>query len=97
MRLIQLPNADPATFGRCRTCRADVYWLTNDHTGKRAPIDVAPTFPGKPGNVVITGGRTYHTLTDEDRAGGDIDPRALFTNHFQTCPDREKHGGRSSR
>lgn len=68
----------------CRSCGTEVLWLTNQNTGRRAPIDAAPS---PEGNIVV----------DEERGVYRIVPReswALFPerhlNHFVTCPQAKK-------
>lgn len=69
---------------QCRSCGADVRWLTSEATGRIAPIDAAPDASG---NVVIDGaGRSYQVLTAGER---EASARPRYTNHFQTCPQRQ--------
>lgn len=81
--------------GRCRFCRADVFWLAHPTTGKLAPIDVAPQ-PG--GNIIVhrdTAGRltgTYSVVVKAEQGlfdatiSVDIDARpTLHLNHWATC------------
>ena len=64
----------------CRSCHANIYWLTNETTGKAAPIDVQPpkTEAGA-GNIEIDlGKRTYRVVGKQ---------LGRHTSHFQTCPN----------
>lgn len=61
-------------------CETEIIWLNNDHTGKRAPIEVA-TSPR--GNITIDRVKnTYHVIVDDD---GDVDPQLRHLNHFVSC------------
>ncbi len=65
----------------CRWCGRDIMWLDNDRTGKKGPIDWAPT----PDGPIVMGEHpfTYHVLT---RAEAAVETRhARFTNHWMTC------------
>jgi hypothetical protein len=70
----------------CRSCPAEVLWLTNQRTGRPAPIDATPDTGG---NVEVDDAqRTYRVLggqaLEQARAGG----RPLRTSHLATCPAR---------
>jgi hypothetical protein len=70
--------------GQCRSCKADVIWVTTEH-GKHMPVDAKPV-PG--GDFVVTlmfgGPRARYKQTDDDPA------KSYFTSHFATCPDANK-------
>lgn len=78
--------------GHCRSCGAPVRWLTNDKTGKVAPIDVASADDGA---VILAGAGRYHVLTKAEREAGVSRPR--HSNHWQTCPDRAAWKERTGR
>lgn len=85
-------------FSRCRSCGADIIWLANDTTGRKAPIDATPSVDGP---IVRTRPGAYRVLTAMERES-DIalqDYPMRFTNHFQTCPfaDRHKPAGKGDR
>ncbi len=73
---------------RCRFCGAPVFWLENETTGERAPIDADPS---PDGNIEVDLPRgTYRVLSGFDRDEAVAGGERLRTNHFQTCPDRDK-------
>lgn len=94
------PNDDETTprkkslyqlaVGACNACPAPVYWLVNDTTGKRAPIDAVPD--DARGNIVIddtTG--TYRVIYDTtERRLARERGTLLHLNHFVTCPAAKK-------
>jgi hypothetical protein len=67
----------------CRSCQAPVLWLENTTTGKRAPIDAAPT---PDGNIVVVDGERYQVIGGEERQDAIAQGVALHLNHFVTCP-----------
>lgn len=79
-------------MARCQGCNAEVLWLENAKTGRRAPVNPSPD---PSGNVVIEGGR-YRVLTKKEQAEP---PVSLFdmgeaqgqrhTLHFSTCPNAD--------
>lgn len=78
---------------KCRSCYRSVYRLTNDNTGKPAPIDADPVADG---NIAIDLEKgSYSVLAgprlDAAREAGEL----LRKNHFATCPDsgywKKKH------
>ncbi len=88
-------------LGSCRwgtgavPCRAHVFWLKHERTGKTAPIDVEPTDRGNI-EVNLEAG-TYRIVPEPERAerrGSD----SLFMNHWVTCPAAQSaYGARPSR
>lgn len=80
---------------RCKTCGAPVVWAANESTGRLAPIDAAPDsngpvlllpqvyVPGQPSR------RAYRVLTKAQRERPLEVGERRYTNHWQTCPDRE--------
>ncbi len=75
----------------CKRCGAPIYWLKHHRTGKLAPIDAKPS--AETGNLIIDleDGRYFSSgrldgLPPELLAG----PQLRYTNHFATCPDRER-------
>lgn len=73
---------------RCRTCDARIFWAINDRTGKRSPID---DVPDPDGPIVIVSGPppVYHVLTKAEREAGTFDGAITYSNHWQTCRDRD--------
>lgn len=73
----------------CDGCDAEVRYLENDKTGKRAPVNVDPD---PSGNVTIPERGKYHVMTKaekEDAAPSLFDagpPTDRYTLHFATCP-----------
>lgn len=89
-------KTEPPRVTSCKGCGRPIIWIVNDTTGKAAPIDASPAANG-PIVFVDTGIRIeYHVLRS-----GEVAPpeRSTYTNHFQTCPQRQqfqKRGGRST-
>lgn len=64
----------------CKSCGSPIYWLLNDNTQGKAPID-AVADPG--GNcVILDDGVHYHVLHKGEVAP---DPKKVHTSHLQTC------------
>lgn len=79
---------------RCRSCGAPILWLTNEKTGKPAPIDAAPSAIG---NVALVTGDRYAVLAKGAltlaREGG----AELRTNHWITCTDADEWKAKAKR
>lgn len=71
--------------GRCRSCGAPVLWRAHERTNRLAPIDAHPDLEGP---IELLEGDRYRVLLAAERTGSFPD-RPRFTNHWQTCPDRE--------
>jgi len=67
---------------KCKSCGAPIFWLKTQ-AGKKAPIDAVPS---PEGNVLICGDECRII----DRKKEPLEGVPLHTNHFVTCPDREK-------
>jgi hypothetical protein len=64
----------------CRSCKAPIIWLEHVRTGKRAPIDAAPT---PEGNIVVSlPSGTYRIAETPDL----VEREPLHTNHDDTHP-----------
>lgn len=73
---------------KAETCRAPIIWAKNETTDKLSPIDSEPV---ENGNVVLTGQGFFTVLgKKEEREAAARAGTPLRTNHFQTCPDRER-------
>ncbi len=68
---------------KCRSCGKEIVWCLTA-SGKRAPIDVELSLTG---NVIICGDEC-RVVNRKKEPGFEGVP--LHTNHFVTCPDREK-------
>lgn len=76
----------------CTSCGAPVVRLVHERTRGRAPIDAAPT---PDGNVRLLGETgEYEVLTGDALAQARERGEALHLNHFVTCPDRKRRGGK---
>lgn len=76
---------------RCRSCRAEVYWVTWA-SGKKMPVDVVSDNRPLPkgGNLVLSLGSTGELKVekfDVSKHAG----RNRYTSHFSTCPNAEQH------
>ena len=74
-------------ISKCRSCGAAIYWLSNESTGKLAPIDAKPSDTG---NIAISLDAGTYQIASAPGAG-------LHVNHFGTCPQaalwKPKRGG----
>lgn len=68
---------------RCRSCDADILWVTMADSGKHAPLDAEPT---EKGNIELS-------IEEGKPVGRVVDPNAdrlfpveLHLSHFATCP-----------
>lgn len=71
-------------MNRCRSCGAEVLWLKNRRTGKRAPIDRDPSAGGNVIAYLLD--QTYRVLSADECEIAKADGMDLHTNHFVTCP-----------
>jgi hypothetical protein len=77
-------------YDSCRSCGASVIW-TETILNKRAPVDATPTLAGniilgmRHGKIPLMLVQTKQKL-EQLQAKGEL----LYTNHFVTCPDRQK-------
>jgi hypothetical protein len=70
----------------CRSCPAEVLWLTNQRTGRPAPIDATPVATG---NVEVDDARrTYRVLGGKELERVRATGWPLHTSHLATCPAR---------
>jgi hypothetical protein len=67
----------------CRSCTAPVMWLTNEKTGKRAPIDAEPA---PDGNIVVFDALSYQVIGGTERQDAIDEGFPLHLNHYVTCP-----------
>ena len=69
--------------GKCKSCGADILWVTNRYSGKAMPLDVVPCDEG---NVcLIAGNKAYVVLKEDRHLFG-----KLNLSHFASCP--QGHG-----
>lgn len=68
---------------RCRACDAEIWWLENQTTGKKAPIDAEPD---PKGNVVASLHDGLYRIASADERAEMGPRRQLHLNHFVTCP-----------
>lgn len=66
----------------CKSCRAEIEWLTNDG-GNRVPMQRVSTLFRRTGNIV--------EVSNALGAG------PFWISHFQTCPDAAAHSKRAKR
>jgi len=62
-------------MARCRSCEAEIFWVTMDGTGKKMPIDAHPN----PMVLVVSPDRTRARFVES------------WTSHFITCPNADMH------
>lgn len=71
--------------GKCKSCGADILFVTTEATGKAMPLDPAPVQYG--GNVVILEGKC-RILKKDEPVMPDV---KRFRSHFVTCPAQKAH------
>lgn len=72
-------------IGQCRSCPAKVRWAVTLKNAKPIPLDVNPSDDG---NLVVFRGVAM-SRKDADARG--LGPLPLFTAHFATCPNANRH------
>lgn len=83
---------DAVVAAECGSCKAPILWLHHTVTGRNAPIDRDPS---PEGNIVIDLDEgTYRVLDRLALADARATYTPVYTLHFVTCPDAEKHRGR---
>lgn len=82
---------------RCRSCKAPIWWVVHEATGKRMPLDLKSD---PRGNIIITGEPdpggtediTYRVATPDDAGVSD-----RYISHFATCPTATAWRGKVKR
>jgi len=86
-----MPTIADLKVEHCDSCRAPIYWLRNDNTGRPAPID-ARQDPAGPIIIRADGGNLlYHVLTKVELNVGLGQGVTRYTNHFMTCRHAKLH------
>lgn len=62
-------------MAECKTCGAEIFWVTMDQTGKKMPIDM---HPGKM-VLIVSPDKTRARFIES------------WTSHFVTCPQADIH------
>lgn len=81
-----------ALMAQCNSCYAEIIWAVTE-SGKRIPLDAVPGS----GNVALSWGRpgeSPHSVTLSGPDREHADKSTLYTAHFVTCPNAEKHRNR---
>lgn len=89
-------------YGACRSCRAQVAWVTSATSGKPMPL----TRDDEKGNVVLDGQERAHAFRDHDTALRAIDGEthagawldqtgATWLAHHAVCPARGEWSGKT--
>lgn len=68
----------------CRSCGAEIRWVEMEGSGKRMPIDPAPS---PRGNVEVFDNVNARVVAGPDLLVG----VNYYTSHFATCPQAAKH------
>lgn len=86
-----------ARRARCRSCGADILWITMADTGARMPVDAGQVIVPSAIEAAQTGEPVPKSLVVRDAAGfgrvvtappaGSVG----FVSHFATCPEAHKH------
>jgi hypothetical protein len=75
---------------KCRSCGATIIWARHATTGNLAPLDAAPS---PIGTILIKNG----VYSVPDAQGRLLNPDALHTNHYATCPETAQWSRRQAR
>ena len=78
-------------MAECRTCHAEIRWVTTAAKGEPMPLDLAPA---ENGNILLkrVGGKDVATvLAGEALAGARSRDTPLYLSHFVTCPYAAEH------
>lgn len=62
-------------MSHCKTCGAEIFWVTMDGSGKKMPIDAHPN----PMVLVVSPDKTRGRFVES------------WTSHFITCPQADMH------
>lgn len=73
----------------CRSCGAEILWITMEDSGKKMPIDVVPDDAN--GTVVILGGTKGRVCTRSELVHYAACGRRFYRSHFATCPNAREH------
>ena len=71
----------------CKSCKAEILWVTMQDSGKKQPLDVVPT---EGGSIVVMGEKA-RVLKVADRARYVGAGNRLYVSHFATCKYATKH------
>lgn len=78
-------------MSRCKSCGAEIMWITTT-TGKKMPVDADPVqFHQDPAGreiFVTKGGAVVRGITAK---AGEKDVSTGYNSHFATCPFADQH------
>ncbi len=75
-------------MARCKSCGAEIDWVTMPKSGKKMPVDVpAVRFTAGGNETFVTRDGEVVRGTRTDWAGG----QAGWIPHFATCPNADRH------
>lgn len=76
-------------FGECRSCHAAIIWVVTEN-GTRMPLDPEPSSDGMYVKLRVDGNgdKVVHFVK---RTEMEANTKMLYTTHFVTCPDADKH------
>jgi hypothetical protein len=75
--------------GTCRSCGAEILWVTMSPSGKKNPLNLAPDL--ERGNVFEAPDGTWATLGGEDLKVARMEGLCTYLSHFVTCPSANQH------
>ncbi len=72
----------------CRSCGAEIKWVTLHKTGKSHPINPTEVIESQKGTFVVQWPDGAFSILSNL---GDFDPyKKYYTSHFATCPQADK-------
>lgn len=75
-------------MSKCRSCKAEIMWVTMEKSGKKNPLDAESSLDGNIAIVTIAGNeRTARAVKNVEREGLLANGVPLYKSHFTTCPD----------
>jgi hypothetical protein len=73
---------------KCRSCGAEILWVEWPLSGKKMPMDLAPTTEG---DIVVMHRKEQNKLLAERYDADRHVNRKRYVSHFTTCPSAAEH------
>jgi hypothetical protein len=73
---------------QCRSCHAEIIWVTMAASGRRMPLDAVPT---PDGTVAVDGNGLAVVLTGQHLERAKAATVHLFRSHFASCVNAKQH------
>ena len=79
-------------MSQCKSCKAEIMWVTMERSGKKNPLDPVPVADG---NIVIMSvsgiDRTARGIRADERQELIDKGALLYVSHFVSCPNSKLH------